>query len=366
MGRRKALNRGAFFKPPPARLLLCVLPYMPAQDFFTFCTSLLPIELKALGALSEARHIPEGETIYTVGEPAVTLYIINRGVIEMVHEPAIGAAPATYLSRGDIFGDLEVLTGRPRQQRAHTREAASLRCFRRQDFPELQRRVPSFFRYLCEQLANRLVDIRNAAISQSHCLELTGSLTKFDLVAIFQTITHSSQTGELSILSENGETIAAFYFESGQPLGGRFRHLSGEEAFWQLFLADDLHGTFSFASGEQTQKPPQDQLIARKADDMLITAIQSRDEFQPLKSAMPSSAILELQKPAFRLEMSEDANSQALMEQIWRRCAEETTSLGDLSAHFSVCELKIYRAVQELVRTGHLALSAAEEAQKVA
>lgn len=339
---------------------------MPIQDFFAFCTSLNPIELRALGTLSESRHVAEGQTIYTAGEAAETLYIINRGVIEIMQESDNGAAAATYLTRGDIFGDVEVLTGRSRLQIAKTQELVSLRCFNRQHFPELQRRVPSFFRYLCGQLAERLIQARDAAIRQSQGLELGGSLTKFDLVTIFQTIVHSSQTGELSIANEAGELIGMFAFAEGQPLAGRFQHLQGEEAFWQLFLAENLRGKFSFASLQQKESPPPEQVITRKAEDMLLAAIQARDEFQPLKEVMDRSAMLKLRKRALTLPKGGSAASRSLAEKIWRCCAEYETPLSGLYPRFPVCELKIYQAVQELINTGHLTLSVDDESQKVA
>ena len=69
---------------------------------------------------------------------------------------------------------------------------------------------------------------------------MSGSLKNFDLITVYQTIVNSSQTGELSISADDGSLISAFFFEAGQPRGAQFQHLTGEEAFWQLFLADDL------------------------------------------------------------------------------------------------------------------------------
>lgn len=339
---------------------------MPTRDFFVFCTSLHPLELRAIGALSEVRHLPAEDKIYGAGESADTLYIINRGTVEIEQADPNRPASACYLSRGEIFGDLELLAERPRQETARTREPVSLQCFQRQDFAELLRRVPSFFRFLCDHLAYRLIDARHAALSQIHNLELKGSLTNFDLITIYQTIAQSFQTGQLSIVNRAGQLIAAFHFESGQPVAGHFQHLTGEEAFWQLFLAEDLRGTFSFSSGEQKKTAPHGPAIARKANDMLFAAIQSRDEFQELRDTMMSSATLELQKPGFALGPSDTAISHSLIEQIWRCCAERPTALSGLYPHFSVCELKLYQAVRELMRTAHLALSAGTESQNVA
>jgi hypothetical protein len=93
---------------------------MSSRDYFAFCTSLKPIELKALGGLSQVRHLAAGETIYSAGDPATSLYIISRGVIEIVAEAPEDAGTGTFLSRGDVLGDVELLTATPRKYTART------------------------------------------------------------------------------------------------------------------------------------------------------------------------------------------------------------------------------------------------------
>ena len=46
---------------------------------------------------------------------------------------------------------------RPCEFQIKTCEEVSLRCFRRENFAELVKRVPSFFLFLAEQLADRLI-----------------------------------------------------------------------------------------------------------------------------------------------------------------------------------------------------------------
>src|SRR5690349_16587016 len=99
------------------------------RDFFGFCTTLKPLELQALGRLSEVQHLGEGEIVYSPGEPADSLYIINRGVVEVAEVNPSKKAAYTYLSRGDVFGDVEALSGLPRRHLVRTREAASLQRF---------------------------------------------------------------------------------------------------------------------------------------------------------------------------------------------------------------------------------------------
>ncbi|MGI8438451.1 MAG: cyclic nucleotide-binding domain-containing protein [Chthoniobacterales bacterium] len=340
---------------------------MPPRDFFVFCTSLDRIELRALGALSQVRHIPEGETIYSADEPAETLYIINRGIVEIVPDKSKRFSPAICLSRGDIFGDIEVLIDRLRPDTARARAAVSLQSFEKRDLPELLRRVPAFYRYLCENLALRLAQTRDGIGVRTNDLELSGNLAHFDLVTVYQTIAQSAQTGEMSILDERGELIAAFRFLAGRPLGGHFLHLSGEEAFWQLFLAENLRGSFSFSSADKKGQKANSVTILRGADDMLFAAVQFRDEFKALRQEMPATSVYEVRLTrASAPDQNKLPISASVLEEVWACVARRPTALSDIFKHCSLCELKIYQAVHELVRTGHLALASSRPAQKVA
>lgn len=340
---------------------------MVDRDFFGFCTTLKPLELKAIGELSQTRHLAAGETIYAPGDPGDAFFIINRGVVEAVRSSAKNVSD-TYLSRGDIFGDVEILTERPRKYLVRTREPASLQCFHREHFPELVRRVPSFFQYLSEQLAFRLAQARDLTLSQSHCLELSGSLSNFDLVTVYQTIVNSSQTGELRISNETPQLISAFYFEKGQPRCGQFEHLTGEEAFSQLFLSEALAGTFSFSSGDRLLRAGmQEEEFTRNPDEMLISALQGRDELNDLKRRLPDgSATLRRRGSNLAWPAGAPAWMQPVAEEIWNFVGGGPVLFSSLFRECSFNELKIYQAVDELIESQQLDLTSVCSGQKVA
>lgn len=340
---------------------------MVDRDFFGFCITLKPLELKAIGELSQTWHLDAGETIYAPGDPGEAFYIINRGVVEAVRSGAKNVSD-TYLSRGDIFGDVEVLTERPRKYLVRTREPVSLQCFHREHFAELGRRVPSFFQYLSEQLAFRLAQTRDLTLGVSQCLELSGSLSNFDLVTVYQTIVNSSQTGELRISNESSQLISAFYFEKGQPRCGQFEHLTGEEAFSQLFLSEALAGTFSFSSGDRVIRAGmQAEEITRNPDQMLINALQGRDELNELKHRMSdNSATLHRRKPHLAWPSSAKADLRPVATEIWALVGDEQVAFSSLFRQCFFNELKIYQAVDQLVESQHLDLSSIEAGQKVA
>ena len=340
---------------------------MLTRDFFAYCTSLKLLELKAIGELSRVRHLAEGETIYSTGDPGDTLFIINRGVVEVI-QPSATNAPATYLSRGDVLGDVETLSGLPRKQIARTCEPVSVQCFQQKDFPELIKRVPSFFHFLCGQLASRLSQARDLAMTQSHCLELGGNLANFDLITVYQTISNSSQTGQLRISNAAGELISAFFFEQGQPRCGQFEHLTGEEAFWQLFVNEQLTGTFTFSTTELPEKDwIQSERITKNASEMLINALQGRDEFAELKQKFADGgATLERNKASLAWPPGAPPESFGVAEQVWDFAGKGPVTVEQIFRHCAVCELKVYQVVDELVQSRHFVWSHEATAVKVA
>lgn len=338
------------------------------QDFFTYCTGLRLLELKAIGELSRVRHLGEGEVIYSTGDPGDALFIINRGVVEVIQPSAQKSSPATYLSRGDVLGDVETLSGLPRKHLARSCEPVSLQCFQRKDFPELIRRVPSFFHFLSGQLATRLAQARDLAISQSHCLELSGNLSNFDLITVYQTIANSSQTGQLRISSPNGELMSALFFEQGQPRCGQFEHLTGEEAFWQLFVNEHLAGTFTFSTGDLPEKDwIQSERITKNASEMLINALQGRDEFAELKQKLGEpNATVQRNKVSLAWPAGAPPESLAVAEQIWKFAEKGPVTIDQLFRHCALCELKIYQVIDELLQSRHFVWSHEAISAKVA
>jgi CRP-like cAMP-binding protein len=331
---------------------------MGSRDFFTFCTSLKRSELRAIGELSWVRHLAVGEILYAPGEPGNALFIVNRGVLEAVAADSPRNSKGLYLLRGDFVGEIEVFSQAARRHLVRAHETASLQCFPRANFAKLVDTVPTFFQYLCEEMASRLLSAPDPTVEQSHCLELKGSMSNFDLATIYQTIASSGQTGELTIKDESAQTVGAFYFETGRPCKGQFQHLTGPDAFWQLFLSDTLAGTFSFATGEgSVTKSIQSSEITRNSGDLLIVALQFRDEFNALKRQLPDASH-QLKACAADLVWNGEAppDLAPLAKQIWELVSLSPRTLTDLYRQCFACELKVYQVVHELLRSEQMAL----------
>jgi CRP-like cAMP-binding protein len=81
-------------------------------------------------------HYPKGTTLYRQGDPSESLYIIDRGKIDLL-DPQAGLNPFKHLVKNDIFGKLAFFTGSPHQAIAVVVEDTQLAVLSRSDFEEL-------------------------------------------------------------------------------------------------------------------------------------------------------------------------------------------------------------------------------------
>jgi hypothetical protein len=206
-------------------------------------------------------------------------------------------------------------------------------------------------------MAGRLLQAHDLPLHQSHGLELTGCISTFDLTTIHQTVVNSGQTGELQIKDEHAETVGAFYFESGRLSAGQFQHLTGEEAFWQLFLIEALSGTFSFSAAEKSlTESVQSARIESSGGDRLIVALQYRDEFNALKPQVPAPPIK--LEPAVPTLSWNDAALQYLApvaNRVWEVVSKRPLTVPEIYRNCSACELKVYTVVHQLLQSNQLA-----------
>ncbi|MFL6541947.1 MAG: cyclic nucleotide-binding domain-containing protein [Chthoniobacterales bacterium] len=333
---------------------------MGHRDFFAYCTTLKPLELKAIGEFSYVQHLASGRIVYSAGDASSTFYVVTRGMVELSGGEAIAGVDVKILGRGQFFGDLETLTAEPRRHTARARHPLSIQCFQRDDFPEIFRRVPSFFYFLSQDLATRLYHAEAAAsAADPESFELHGNLANFDLITVYQTIVSSRQSGELRIFNEKADLISVFSFENGEPRNGQFQHLTGDEAFTQLFLAETLAGSFLFSLESRVSSCIQTQVITATSD-MLIRALQARDELLQLKTRFADSTAMLLRRK-LNITWPDDAPSDArtTAEQIWQLAYSTPLPISALYQRCQVSELKIYEALAFLVDSGHFELSTA-------
>jgi CRP/FNR family cyclic AMP-dependent transcriptional regulator len=99
----------------------------------------------------------KGETILQRDEPGDCLYVIHEGKVR-IELPSHDGPPVVLrvLERGEFFGELALLDGKPRSASAVAMETTRTLELRRDDFQEFLRISPQAAIYILAQLAERL------------------------------------------------------------------------------------------------------------------------------------------------------------------------------------------------------------------
>ena len=120
-------------------------------------------------------------------------------------------------------------------------------------------------------------------------------------------------------------------------------------------MNDHLVGTFSFSAGDLPDKNwIKSENITKNASEMLINALQGRDEFAELKQRFAESGeTLIRAKVNFSWPAAAKPELEAVAKQIWEIAASAPVTISGLFQRCTVCELKIYQAIDELNRAFH-------------
>jgi CRP/FNR family transcriptional regulator, cyclic AMP receptor protein len=85
-----------------------------------------------LAAIATERHYVEGSDIVTEGDSGIALYVIAEGTAAVVH--AGEATPRATLKKGDSFGEMAIVDGRPRTATIRATSAVTCLALPRWDF----------------------------------------------------------------------------------------------------------------------------------------------------------------------------------------------------------------------------------------
>ena len=120
--------------------------------------------LRSLGVLppdvlarAERVPLPAGEWLFRQGDAGEALYVVERGRVEIVAEPAAADAQVIRdLGPGGVVGELALISGAPRTASLRARRDSTLLCVARADFERLLEIDAAFSRTLLRQLARQL------------------------------------------------------------------------------------------------------------------------------------------------------------------------------------------------------------------
>lgn len=308
---------------------------------------------EVIGAVLAQGRIEEygpGQVLFRQGDPGDCFHIVKTGVLEVLSAPADGAepVPVAYLGQGEVLGELALLTGSPRSATVRSPEHAQVFTVDEPVFLDLMASLPAFSRNLCLVLARRL-EATTLKLPRS-TKQLQGNLRYFDLATVIQTLIGSHQTGSLTVSQEGGkQRIAELFFFKGNIARAKLRHLSGDDAVYQLFQGP-LEGDFAFV-GKAVAEEEVKADITIPAISLLMESVRLEDELPLLQERLPDPERIFRQKAA-QLEWGE-SDSVELAASVWARL-KKGACLNDLQRDIPRCSYVIYKTVLSLLDAGQI------------
>ena len=287
-----------------------------------------------------------GSVIFRIDDSADKIYVIKSGVVEVCR-----TGPNTqkmdvvaYLGERETIGEMSILTGSPRGSMARVPEKAELLAITRKAFMALLEESPVLTIRLATVLAKRLDAWIKKERLQIKGQELSGSLEYFDPSTLIQTLAHSDRTGLLTLVDRDDETVGEIYIEMGEVCHARLGHLTGVEAFYQIFQS--VHGkAFTFKVGEFDEMR-QDDRIPYRTIALLFEANRLQDELAKLKERIPDASKTFLPKVP---ELSwEDDETGPLAKQIWD-LINQGKSLVHILEEVPVSHCSVYKIISQML-----------------
>ena len=301
--------------------------------------------LKAILLQGSMQEFGPGAIVFRQGDQGDRLYIVKSGVLEVFTPGRDGqeATPIAYVGVGEVLGELALLTGSPRTASVRSPEHAEIFTIEKSVFMDLMTSLPAFARGLCLVLAKRL-ETATLKIPRASTKQLQGNLKFFDLATVIQTLIGSHQTGSLIVTQEGGhQKVAEIFFFKGNISRARVRHLSGDDAVFQLFQAP-LEGEFSF-TGKQMQDEEVTSDITMPAISLLMESVRLQDELPLLKDRAPDPERV-YRQTAGQLQW-DDPETLELAVSVWSRL-KKGASINDLHRDLPRCSYAIYKTVVAL------------------
>ncbi len=112
---------------------------------------------RSLRKLLQVRHAPRGSRLFRAGEAGDAMYLLEDGRVRIHFQDADGDdVTLAELARGDFFGEMAILDGKPRSADATIIEDARLAVLSREHFLDFVRANPDVALRMLSAITNRL------------------------------------------------------------------------------------------------------------------------------------------------------------------------------------------------------------------
>jgi CRP-like cAMP-binding protein len=121
-----------------------------------------PSEMQEMEQITRMQEVKKRQPLYLPGDPSSNVYLLKQGRVKLANTGASGKEVTfEILEPGEIFGELEVLEGLPRETAAEALDDAMICVIRREDFDRYLEMHPSITVKLTKLIGLRLRRIQS-------------------------------------------------------------------------------------------------------------------------------------------------------------------------------------------------------------
>ncbi|MEW6220618.1 MAG: DUF4388 domain-containing protein [Thermodesulfobacteriota bacterium] len=217
---------------------------------FSFFQALEEESLKDIVSCLTMKAFEPEETILHIGHPGRNLYIVVSGQVALLnsHDLTFG-----FLSQGEIFGEMSLISGRPISATVRAVDAVKVLVLSGKDLSHILARHPhlqmAFTRLLVQRFSSALAQRDEIASG------MQGRLLELSAAEILQMLHDNTKTGVVDLDLPAGK--AKVIFVDGEVVSARYRSDKGTAAFFAILKERD--GRFVFTPSvplEDMRRPP--------------------------------------------------------------------------------------------------------------
>jgi CRP-like cAMP-binding protein len=223
---------------------------------FSIFESVDEFNLRTIVSLLKIKKYPKGSIVLKKGAPAQNFYIMLSGTVEVLDDRG---ACLSRLSKGDVFGEMSLISGDPVGATIKVAEPATILAIEGSDFRDILNKFPSVQMYLAKILTKRLAE-SNVQRSEEFTSGMSGDLSHISAAELLQALDLSQKTGMLALVLPRGS--ANLLLKSGHLIRAEYCDKTGKKAVYEILK--EKEGRFNFSPNL-----PEDQLNAPKIGSLM-------------------------------------------------------------------------------------------------
>lgn len=225
---------------------------------FSIFKTLRDTELKEIIPYFKIREFKKGQIILRKGDRGENLFVILNGEVEIIGDYGVAIAK---LGRGEIFGEMSLLTGNPVSTKVKVIENTKTLSMSGNYFRMVLNRFSPLQMYFTRLLARRLAQ-SNIERSRQIASGMSGNLSEISATELMQALNMTQKTGVLTLNFPKGD--AQIFVRGGDIIHAEFQETKGETAFFEILT--QKRGNFKFNPG----LPPNEMNAPKMADFMYL------------------------------------------------------------------------------------------------